>query len=121
MRGGSDTLGPVRHGRERAGSPRRLARSRLPVLLCAAVAIGTGGLDPGDVHAADPAATRAAAVQRLHWAGLYLPDVEIDVDGTGIATVTGSVASDIVRDEVVETVEMTSGIRGVVDRLAVRR
>jgi len=86
----------------------------LSLLLAATLATGA-------VRADDLERARTAAVQRLDWAGLSSPDIEIDVDATGIATVTGSVPSDIVRDEVVRTVELTAGIRGVVDRLDVRR
>lgn len=36
-----------------------------------------------------------------------------------VVTVTGAVAADVVKSEVVETWQMTEGVRGVIDRLVV--
>ena len=60
-----------------------------------------------------------AAIQRLHWNGLYLPDVQITVSKDRVATVTGTVETDIVQSEVVQTLRMTNGIRGVINKLKV--
>jgi hypothetical protein len=62
-----------------------------------------------------------AAVQRLNWAGLYLPQIEIRIGRDRVATLSGTVASDVVKAEVVETLQMTEGIHGVIDRLVVKR
>lgn len=40
---------------------------------------------------------RAAAVQRLHWTGLYLPEIEISIGKDNVATVSGMVSSDVVK------------------------
>ena len=96
---------------------RRPARLSCAALFAATLAGGIGAVHGDD----DAAAARAAALQRLHWAGLYLSELEIDVDESGIATLSGTVPSDIVREEVVRTVDLTRGIRGVIDRLDARR
>ena len=61
----------------------------------------------------------SAAEQRLHWTGLYLPGIEINIGQDSVVTVSGTVANDVVKSEVVETLQMTDGIRGVIDRLVV--
>ncbi len=61
----------------------------------------------------------AAALQRLHWAGLYPPGFNISIGKDMVATVSGNVETDFVKAEVEETVQMTDGIRGVIDELAV--
>ena len=63
----------------------------------------------------------SAAMQRLHWAGLYVPDIEIIIGKDNVATVSGTVASDVVKSEIVETLQMTDGVRGVINRLVVTR
>ena len=59
------------------------------------------------------------AIQRLHWNGLYLPDIEITVSDDRVATVTGTVATDLVKEEVVQILSLTDGIRGVINQLTV--
>lgn len=61
----------------------------------------------------------SAAVQRLHWAGLYESDIEIIIGKDNVATVSGTVASDVVKSEIVETLQMTDGVRGMINRLVV--
>ena len=61
----------------------------------------------------------SAAMQKLHWAGLYVPDIEIIIGKDNVATVSGTVASDVVKSEIIETLQMTDGVRGVINRLVV--
>ena len=75
---------------------------------------------PLAVQAADsPQELLEAAEQRLHWEGLYLTTISISISEDRVATVTGTVESDIVKDEVEETLSLTNGIRGVINRLVV--
>ena len=62
---------------------------------------------------------RKSAEQRLHCCGLYLPGIEISISSDHIATLTGTVETDIVEAEVVEILQMTDGIRGVINQLKV--
>ena len=61
-----------------------------------------------------------AAIQRLHWNGLYLPDINITISDDRVATVTGIVTSDILKAEVGQTLRLTDGVRGVINRLKVQ-
>ena len=61
-----------------------------------------------------------AAIQRLHWNGLYLPDITITISNDRIASVTGTVTTDILKAEVVQTLRLTDGIRGVKNQLTVK-
>lgn len=75
---------------------------------------------PLAVQAADsPQELLKAAEQRLHWEGLYLNTISISISEDRMATVTGTVESGIVKDEVEETLSLTDGIRGVINRLVV--
>ena len=89
----------------------------------AAVVLLTGALLAGAAARAEdaPAEIEAAVVQRLHRAGHYLPELEIRIGEDRVATVSGTVESDIVKAEVVETVRLTVGVRDVIDRLEVAR
>lgn len=56
---------------------------------------------------------------RMHAAGLYIPDLRVDMEN-GLATVYGTVSSDIQRDEVIEVVSMTYGVKGTVNLLEIK-
>lgn len=50
---------------------------------------------------------------------VLVPDIKIIIGKDSVATVCGTVTSDVVKSEIVEALLMTDGIRGVINRLVV--